>query len=196
MIRWMACAAILGAAVQAQQEKPKHPPYTVTVTAKTKHTAWKKMQEFQARLKQINVYAKQVNHEGVAGDNAGWERWTFEIAGESKFDVSILQRAFGDIQCKKWELSITGTASQDPQSKIIFVTSYGGKVKVKLMNRPKKDSNPGEEVVDEVGKVSEKIAEGRQHFTVRGEIYSHGGTLAILLSEFQPAPPPPPVEKK
>jgi len=197
MIRLMMCAAILAAAVPLpSQEKPKYPPYTVTVKAKTKFMAWKKANEFQARLKQISVYATQAGRAPVADDNAGWELWTFEIAGESKFDISIIQRAFGDIQCGRWELAITGTAEQDPKTKIIFVTSHGGKVKVKLMNPRKNESDPGKEVEDEVGKVSEKIAEGKLHFTVRGEIFSHGGTLAILLSGFSLAGPPPPEEPK
>lgn len=197
MSRLVACAVVLaGALPQAAQEKPHYPPFTVVVTAKTGFMAFKKANEFQARLRQINVYAKQISREPITEDKAGWERWTFQIDGNSKFDISIVQRAFADIQCRKWELAITGTAVQDPQTKIIFVTSYGGKVKVKLMNRPKKDSAPDEEVPDVVAKVSEKIAEGKMHFTVRGEIFSHGGTLAILISEFGVAAPPPPPEKK
>lgn len=197
MMRLAAFAAILAASVPVQsQEKPKYPPYTVVIRAKTKFMAYKKSSEFLARLKQIAVYAKQTGKQEVPGDNAGWEIWSFQIAGENKFDISIITRAFADIQCGKFELAITGTAEQDPKSKNIFVTSYGGKVKVKLMNPRKNENAPDQEVEDRVGKVSEQIAEGKQHFTVRGEIFSHGGTLSILLSEFTVAAPPPPDEKK
>ena len=194
----LAIAALLAGAllIGAQDKKrPPPPPFTVTLLAKTKFMAAKKNGELQARIGQIDVYAKLISRTPVPEDSAGWELYTFQIGGDSKFDISIIQRAFHDVQCKKWELSITGTATQDAQSKIIFVTSYGGKVKVKLMNRPKKDSAPGAEVPDEVGKVSEKIADGKMYFTVTGEIFSHGGTLAILLSDFKEASPPPPEPK-
>jgi len=186
-------AVLAGGLPRAQEEnRPKLPPYRVAIKAKTKFLPFKKAGEFQERLKQISVYARQSGREAVPGDNAGWEIWRFEISGESKFDISIITRAFGDVQCGRYELTITGTAEQDPKSKIIFVTSYGGKVKVKLMNPRKNESNPDQEVPDEVGKVSGKMAEGKVYFTVRGEIFSHGGTLAILLASSEEASPPPP----
>lgn len=193
MIRLVLVAA---AVLVSAQEKPKPPSYHVVITAKTGFMAPKKAGELAARLKAIAVYAKQTSRAPVPEDTSGLELWSFEIAGDSKFDLSILQRAFADIQCRKWVLSFTGTATQDPQSKIIFVTSFGGKVKAKLMNRPKKDSTPDQEVADEVGKVSKKIADGKLHFTVSGEIFSHGGTLALLLESFSEAAPPPEEPKK
>jgi hypothetical protein len=189
-VRSLAIVLALPLLAAAQDKpKPQYPPYTVVVLAKVRFMAPKKAGELQARLDQIKAYARQVSREPVPEDNAGWEQFTFRIWGDSKFDVSILQRAFADVQCKSWELGITGTAVQDPQTKIIVVTSHGGKVKVKLMNRPKK--GPNDVVDDRVAKVGEAMDTGRKYFTVQGEIYSHGGTLAILLSDFKDAGPPP-----
>jgi hypothetical protein len=47
-----------------------------------------------------------------------------------------------------------------------------------------------EEVADTVGKVSAAMEKGKTHFRVGGEIFSHGGTLAIHLESFAELSPP------
>lgn len=183
------CSA--GSAI-VEEEKPKahYPPYVVTVTAKTKFAGVDKMQALQKRLKDISVYATQVSRQPL-NDNAGWEKWTFEISSENKLDSTLIARAFaGLFQCKRYDVRITGTATQDPQSKIIHLTAFGDKVKAKLMNRPKDASSPDQQAEDVVSQVSEAIAKGKKHFMVEGELYSHGGALAILVESFSPTSPP------
>jgi hypothetical protein len=114
------------------------------------------------------------------------------MTAESKFDTANYTRLFGEARMGKIELEITGKASQDPKTKAVFVTSLGDAVKVKLMNRQKKDAN--DIVEDKVGQVTANMAEGRKQFIVRGEVAMVGKTLSILLETFRPveleAPPP------
>jgi hypothetical protein len=93
---------------------------------------------------------------------------------------------------------MTGTLSQEAQTKKLFITSFSGKTKVKLMNRPKGSfDDPDKKVEDTVGKLADLLAEGKLHFTVSGDIFSHGGTLAVLVETYEEAdPPPPPKEDK
>ena len=178
------------ASVEEQKPKVNGPPYVVTVTAKTKFAGRDKLQTFEKRLKDISVYARQVYRQPLGG-NAGWEEWTFEISPENKLDSTIIARAYaGLFQTKRFDLRISGTATQDPQSKVIHIVAFGDKVKAKLMNRPRDPSTPDQQVDDVVGAVSEAIAKGKKYFTVEGELYSHGGALAVLLVSFSPTAPP------
>jgi len=184
MIRMMAWAAILAAALpQSDEEKPRHPPYTVFVTAKTKRGWRETYLQFQERVKKTMPEAKLIGREVSPDDQAGWEVWLFEMTAESKLDLAVFPRLFGEGRMGKIELEITGLAERDPKTKIIWVTARGDKVKVKLMNRPKKD--PNEIVEDKVGQVAATMAEGKAYFIVRGEIFTHGATQGILLESFR-----------
>ncbi len=194
MIQMMAWAVILAAALpQSAEEKPKYPPYTVLVTAKTKRSGWRESYlQFQERVKKTMPEAKLIGREVSPDDQAGFEVWLFEMTAESKFDTANYTRLFGEARMGKIELEITGKASQDPKTKAVFVTSLGDAVKVKLMNRQKKDAN--DIVEDKVGQVTANMAEGRKQFIVRGEVAIVGKTLSIILESIRPveleAPPP------
>lgn len=189
MIARLACLALLAALQAEEPKKSKHPPCVVIVTAKTRFARWKESyQEFKDRVRKVMPHAELYSREQVPNDNAGWERWRFHVSADSKLDITLFPRIFGDMKVGRYELEITGTVTQDPQTKAIFLTSYGGKVKVKLMNRPKK---VGEEAEDKVAKVLEAMNSGdKPYFTLRGEVFSHGGTFAILVETFQAAKPP------
>jgi len=194
---FVGAAIFLGGGSLAAQEQEKLPTYRVIVTAKTRFAGWKdSFAEFKERVKKIMPFATLVGREEAPNDTAGWERWTFELAGESKLDVTLFPRVFGDMKVSKYELAVSGTATQDPKTRIVFLASFGGRVKVKIMNRPKREGST-EEPEDRVAQLAEKMTAGQGHFRVQGEIYSHGGTLAILLDRFETVIPPKlPEEKK
>jgi hypothetical protein len=188
MTRSLVMALMLPAAasfVQEPKESPA-PPFLVDITCRTQGLDPEVVKAFRERIKQISVYAKEINPGAKRTDKEGNELWSFEVAGESKFDPTLFQRAFTDIPCKKFQLTFTGTATQDPQTKVIFVTSAKGTAKVKLMNARRDAFKPEEEVDDIVSRVSASITKGHKEFTVKGEIFSHGGTLAVLLESFSP----------
>src|SRR5882762_5820572 len=172
MNRMLLGAAILSAAgllQSSEDEKVTHPPYTVFVTAKTKHSGWRETYlQFQERVKKTMPEAKLIGREVSPDEQAGWEIWLFEMPAESKLDLAVFPRLFGEARMGKIELEITGTAERDPKTKFIWVTSLGDKVKVKLTNRPKKDAN--DVVEDKVGQVAATLAEGKTQFIVRGDV--------------------------
>jgi len=191
-MRLLMCLAAAVAALPPgppQEQKPQHPPYVVTVTAKTKFARWKETYaEFKDRVKKAMPLAQLIGREAVPNDNAGWERWRFEVSADSKLDIGLFPRVFGDMKVGKMELAIQGEAVVDMKTKIIMLTSFGEKVKVKLMNRPKKDVNDVPE--NQVAKILEEITGGKKHFSVSGEVFSHGGQLAIFLDTFNAVSPP------
>jgi hypothetical protein len=194
MTRLAVILAVLGtAAAQSKepQEKPKYPPFIVVITAKTGKLVPGDLQPLLNSIKQMKGHAEQTGRVKVPGE---WmEAWTFQIPGEKKFDPSPFYAAFaGRFNASKYYLTMTGTLSQEAQTRRLFITSYSGKSKVKLMNRPK-DVFDKEERKDEdiVGKLVEIMSEGKLHFTVDGDIFNHGGALAILLDTFKEAEPPP-----
>ena len=197
MIRLIVGAAIL-ATVQAQSEdKPNYPPFTLVVTAQTGKLVAGDLQPLLNSIKRMEGYAKQTSRVKVGGD---WmEAWTFEIVGDKKFDPSLFWSAFaGRFNATKYYLTMTGTLSQEAQTKKLFITSYSGKSKVKLMNRPKGSfDDPDKKSEDMVAKLAEQFAGGKLYYTVSGDIFNHGGTLAIILASYEeaPAPPPPPKPK-
>jgi len=195
MTRLAVILAVLGTAAaqfQEPQEKPRYPPFIVVITAKTGKLVPGDLQPLLNAIKQMmKGYAEQTGQVKVPGE---WmEAWTFQIPGEKKFDPTPFYAAFaGRPNASKYYVTMTGTLSQEAQTKRLFITSYSGKSKVKLMNRPK-DVFDKEERKDEdiVGKLVKTMSEGKLHFTVDGDIFNHGGALAILLDTFKEAEPPP-----
>jgi hypothetical protein len=169
-------------------QEAKAPPFEVTVWCRTLGLDPEAVKAFHERVRQIAEYAKETGRGTKRGDKEGWQQWSFEVAGESKFDPGLFQRAFAGVPTKKYELAFTGTAAQDPQTKVIFLTSAKGTAKVKLMNGRRDPFKPEQEVEDIVSRVSAAIAKGRKEFSVKGEIFNHGGTLALLLESFSPDP--------
>ncbi len=201
MVRLMAWAAVLAATFQSgqEEEQPKFPPFKVVILAKTKGTPDRGMLAFEEGLKVLKGYATLISRVPLLDDpEDGWEYWTWHIAGEKKFDPTPLWRAFINVKVRTYVLTVRGTLSQEAQTKKLFITSYSGKTKVKLMNRPKDVfDDPAKKVDDVVGRLSEQFSRGKLHFDVTGEIFSSGGTLAILLKYFhKAAPPPTPPEPK
>lgn len=177
-------------AVQAAQDPERPPPYYAIVTAKSGFARGKDgYDELVKRVKRLGPYVKLSRVEEIAGDTAGWERWRFEVHGDRKLDVSVFPRVFGDIKVKRYDLDLKGTAAEDEKSKAIFLTSFGGGLKVKLMNRPKEVGSM-EEAKDMVAKVVNFMNEGKKDFSVQGEVFSHGGTLAVLLEQVVAIDPP------
>ncbi len=198
MNRLVACAAVLAAGLQSskQEEKPELPPFTVVITAKTGKLVPGDLQPLINAIKALKGYAEQVSRQKVSGDPEWLENWTFEIPGDKKFDPTPLWTAFSRYNARKYYLTMTGTLSQEAVTKKLFITSYSGKSKVKLMNRPKgMFDDPDKKVEDTIGKLAEFLAAGKLHYTVSGEIYNHGGALAILLDTYTEADTPPPPSK-
>jgi len=189
----MVLAVLSTAAAQSKepQEKPNYPPFIVVVTAKTGKLVPGDLAPLLNAIKQMKGYAEQKSRVKVPGE---WmEAWTFQVPGDKKFDPSPFYAAFaGRPNATKYYLTMTGTLSQEAQTKKLFITSYSGKSKVKLMNRPK-DVFDKEERKDEdiVGKLAQTLGDGKLHYTVEGDIYNHGGTLAVLLDTYKEAEPPP-----
>jgi len=202
MMRLALVVSAVAAAIQSgkAEEKPKLPPFTVVITALTAGVADKEMQAFKKGLEGLKGYADLVSRipspPQPKGEN--FEDWTFRIPGELKFDPTPLWQAFINVRCRKYRLTLTGALSQEAQTKKLFITSYSGKSKVKLMNRPKNSfDDPDAKPADHVAKLSGLLEEGKLHFTVTGEIFSHGGTLAVLVESYEKAAPPPkPKEEK
>lgn len=192
-----AFAAALQTGAQDEKQKPKLPPFKVVITAKTGGVPERERAAFEQGLKQLKGYAEQKSRRPVPNDPELYEEWTFEIPGEKKFDPTPLWQVFINIKCRKYELTLTGTLSQEAQTKKLFITSYSEKTKVKLMNKPKGVFDKEGKTEDTVGKLAELMTvEGKLHFTVKGELFSHGGTLSILLESFEAAKPPPPKPKE
>jgi hypothetical protein len=194
MIGRLACAAILAAAQGQAEEKPHYPPFTLVITAKTGKLVPGDIAPLLNAIKAMKGYAEQISRQRVAGD---WmEAWTFEIAGDRKFDPGLFMNAFARYNAIKYHLTLTGTLSQEAQTKKLFITSFSGKSKVKLMNRPKGQfDDPDKKTEDTVGKLAALFSDGKLHYTVSGEIFNHGGTLAIILASYEEASPPPPKPK-
>jgi hypothetical protein len=199
MSRLALCVAAL-AAVQSgkEPEKPKLPPFIVVITAKTAGVPPREMEAFLQGLKELKGYAEQRSRAPVGDRTEGWEEWTWVIPGEKKFDPTPLWRAFINVRTKKYQLEVTGVLSLELPAKKLFITSQGDKAKVRLMNRPKNAlDDPDIKVEDRVAKLIEHFEAGKLHFKVTGEIFSRGGSLAILMSEYvQVSPPPKPKEEK
>ncbi|HZN61711.1 MAG TPA: hypothetical protein VFC90_04840 [Planctomycetota bacterium] len=194
MIRVAMCLAALAAAQSAKEdEKLKYPPFTLVITAKTAGTPDVERQAFEKGLKQLKGLAELLNRVPAPRGDAGYEDFTFEIPGNVKFDPTPFWHTFINVKVRKYRLTMTGTLSQEEKTKKLFITSYSGKTKVKLMNRPKSSfDNPDDKVEDLVGELTKESSdEGKLHFVVTGEIFSSGGTLAILLSSYKGAEPPP-----
>lgn len=193
---WIACALILSAAqFQEPQEKPTYPPFIVNITAQTGKLVPGDMQPLLNSIKKMHGYAKQTGRMKIPGE---WmEKWTFEVYGDKKFDPTPFMTAFaGRYNATKYTLTMTGTLSLEAQTKKLFLTSYAGKSKVKLMNRPKDVFDKEERrVEDNVAKMVDAMNKGKLHFTVDGDIFNHGGALAILVDAFEEADPPPPKPK-
>jgi hypothetical protein len=194
MMRLALLLSVAGSLLQSQSEEPKLPPFTVVVTAQTGKLVPGDLAPLTNAIKRMKGYAELKSREKIIGDKDWSEEWTFEIPGEKKFDPTPLWNAFmGRPNAKRMVLTMTGTLSQEATTKKLFITSYSGKSKVKLMNKPKSDFDKSEgKVEDNVGKLTKLFDEGKLHYTVTGDIFSHGGTLAILLETFSDAPPPPP----
>jgi hypothetical protein len=193
MIRLAFVVAALAAPIQSgkTEEKPVYPPFTVVITAKTGNLVPGDLQALLKSIKSLKGYAEQKTRMPAPGGE--WlEAWTFEIPGDKKFDPTPLWNIFISYNARKYRLTLTGTLSQEAQTKKLFITSYTGKSKVKLMNRPKGQfDDPDKKSENTVGKLTEQFDAGKLHFTVSGEIFSHGGTLAILLETYEKAAPPP-----
>jgi len=190
----------VAAAIQSgkAEEKPKLPPFTVVITALTAGVADKEMQAFKKGLEGLKGYAELIsrNPSPQQTREENFEDWTFRIPGELKFDPTPLWQAFINVRCRKYRLTLTGALSQEAQTKKLFITSFSGKSKVKLMNRPKGQfDDPDKKTEDIVGKLAELFAGGKLHYTVSGDIFNHGGALAILLASYEEASPPPPPPK-
>lgn len=188
----------LAAAIQSgkTEEKTVYPPFTVVITAKTGNLVPGDLQPLLSAIKALKGYAEQKTRQPAGGE--GLEAWTFEIPGDKKFDPTPLWNAFIRYNARKYHLTLTGTLSQEAQTRKLFITTFTGKSKVKLMNRPKGSfEDPDKKAQDMVGKLTESFDAGKLHFTVSGEIFSHGGTLSILLETYEKAAPPPkPKEEK
>ena len=178
--------AALVAAQQPQsgkkEEKPKPPPFTVVIVARTaRFQDEMQRQAFESSLKQLKTCAELISRNPMRDADFN-EEWTFEVAGEKKFDPAPFWNTFISYKVKTCKLTLTGTLSQEAQTKKLFITTFSGKTKVKLMNRPKGQfDDPDKKIEDNVGKLTEKFDEGKLHWEVTGEIFSHGGALAILL---------------
>lgn len=192
MIR--ACLAIVfitAAQSPPPKEKPLYAPFKVVITAKTAGVPDRERQAFEDSMKQLRGYAKLLHKRATGSDE--YEKWTFELSGEKKFDPTRLWQTFINIKCKSYQLSMTGTLSQEEKTRKMFITSYPGNSKVKLMNPSKnRFDDPDKKVEDRVGEITREFDKGNLHFEVTGEIFSHGGTLSIILESFQKASPPPP----
>jgi len=192
--------AAVATALQAgkPQEKPVYPPFTVVITAKTGRLVPGDLQPLLNAIKAMKGYAEQKSRVPAPGDAEFREEWTFEIPGDKKFDPTPLWTAFIRYNASKYYLTLSGTLSQEAVTKKLFITSFAGKSKVKLMNRPKDMFDKEGKTEDVVGKLTERMTvDGKLHFKVSGEIFSHGGTLSILLESFEEATPPPkPKEEK
>jgi hypothetical protein len=197
--RLAALLALLGAAVAPFQEspdKPSYPPAILVVTAQTGKLVPGDLQPLLNAIKRMQGFARQTGRVKVPGE---WmENWTFEISGDKKFDPTPFWGAFaGRFNATKYHLTMTGTLSQEEKTQKLFITTFSGKSKVKLMNRPKNVFDKGEaKAEDKVGQLAGLLKEGKLHFTVAGEIFNHGGTLAILLETYDEAPAPPPRSKE
>jgi len=190
MIRLLMGLVAVAALPQSQAEKKaEHPPYRVTVTAKTKFARWKDAyKEFQDRLKKIMPGATYLGTDEVPNDKAGWERWNFQIAWDCKFDQAKFNKLYGEMKIGKIELSVRGEAAVDMKAKTVSLTAFGEKIKLKLLNRPKQDFNDVPE--NQLAKLVEVIKEGKNYFEVRGEIVSSGEVWSILLDGFSAIPEP------
>jgi len=192
--------AAIAASIQAKepQEKPVYPPFIVVITAKTGRLVKGDLDPLLNAIKGMKGYAEQKSR-GPSPIPGEWlEDWTFEIPGDKKFDPTPLWNAFIRYNARKYHLTMTGTLSQEAVTKKLFITSFTGKSKVKLMNKPKDVFDKEGKTEDIVAKLTEKhTVDGKLHFTVKGEIFSHGGTLSVLLESFEEAAPPPkPKEEK
>jgi len=177
----LSVAALL--AVQAAQQPEEIPPYFAIVTAKSKFAQGKDgYNELLKKANRLGPHVKLLRIEPIEGDNAGWERWRFQVQGDKKLDVSIFPRVFGDIKVKRYDFDLKGTVAQDEKTKAIMLTTMGGGLKVKLMNRPKQ-AGSNEEPQDHLGKVITLVQEGKKNFSISGEVFNHGGTLAVLLEQ-------------
>ena len=189
------------AAVQTgkKEEPPDLPPFTVVITAKTGKLVPGDLAPLVNAIKQLSGTVKQISRQRSSSNLEAWyEDWKFEIPGDKKFDPTPLWNAFVRFNASRYHLTMTGTLSLEAQTKKLFITSFSGKTKVKLMNRPKGSfDDPDRKVEDTVGKLAELLGGGKLYFTVSGDIFSHGGTLAVLVETFEEAdPPPPPKEEK
>lgn len=164
----------------------------MVVTAKTGKLVPGDLAPLINAIKRMQGYAVQKSREKVIGDPDWHEEWTFEIPGDKKFDPNLFRDAFIRFNPRRFYLTMTGTLSQEAQTKKLFITSFTGKSKVKLMNRPKSDFDKSDrKAEDNVGQLTKLFEEGKLHYTVSGDIFSHGGTLAILLENYTEAGPPP-----
>jgi hypothetical protein len=196
VIRTALLAAVL---LAPAQDEPKLPPFRVVIQAKTGKLVPGDLQPLLLAIARLKGTVEQVGRERVPGDVEWFEAWTFQIPGEKKFDPTPLWTAFSRYNARKYHLEMTGTLSLEAQTKKLFITSYSGKSKVKLMNRPKDMFDKEEKdkkAEDNVAKLAGLLEEGKPHFTVRGDIFNHGGALAILLESFEEAAPPPPPKEK
>ena len=198
MIRaFLAIALLTAAQSPPPKEKPKFAPFKVVITAKTVGVPEREKQAFESSVKQLKGYANLLHRRPTGSDD--YERWTFELPGEKKFDPTRLWQTFINIKCKSYQLTMTGSLTQEEKTNKLFITSYPGNSKVKLMNPSKnRFDDPDKKVEDRLGQITQEFEKGQLHFEVTGEIFSHGGTLSIILESFQRAPPPPekPKEEK
>ncbi|HKS15864.1 MAG TPA: hypothetical protein VJU16_00975 [Planctomycetota bacterium] len=179
------------------QEKSDLPPFTLVVTAKTGKLVPGDLAPLIQAIRGMKGFAEQKSRERSRIEGEWLEDWTFEIPGDKKFDPTPFWHAFTRYNARRYYLTMTGTLSQEAQTKKLFLNSFAGKSKVKLMNRPKDVFDKEGKAEDLVAKMAKELEEGRPHFTVSGEIFSHGGTLAILLDSYEEADPPPkPKEEK
>lgn len=191
MIRLVLIAAAFAAGLPRppQEKQAEHPPYSVTVTAKTGFAKWKDAyKEFEDRLKKILPGAKFRGSTPVPNDKAGWEIWRFDIAWDAKFDQSKFAKLFGEMKIGKIEMIAEGEADIDLKTRKITLTAFGEKIKLKLLNRPKQDFNDQPE--NRLAKFAEAFNGGKKFFRVGGEVVSSGDIWAIYLDEFSPVPEP------
>ena len=72
--------------------------------------------------------------------------------------------------------------------KTVTLTAFGEKIKLKLLNRPKKDFNDVPE--NKLAKFVEELNAGKQFFEIRGEVVSSGEIWAIFLDDYSATSPP------
>jgi hypothetical protein len=173
------------------EDKTPAPPFKVVITAKTNTAADVEMRTFEEVLKELKKYAAFISKNPVVVDREAWDAWTFEVAPDKKFDPTPFWHTFINIKCKSYRLSMTGTLSQEATTKKLFITAAMDKAKVKIMNKPKNAFDKETEVEDVVAKMTAGFEEGRLKWKVEGEIFSHGGALALLVDTYAPVGLPP-----
>ncbi len=150
---------------QDRQPRPEK-TYRLTVTAKTrfslKHEVWQ--DEFQKRLLAATQFTL-VGTEPEPNDNAGFERWTFDVQDTWKVAPRECQQLYGNpIVIRGYEMEIEGYIWKDRALQFIH-TASGMEFKV---GNQLLDPN-GPLPPDFVTSIEKWMKEGRRWFRVRGK---------------------------